>query len=175
MRINQLEISSTELGKFVGCALMGVREHLPEMDLQDLDFRIMVGGHEVDVRQVFSAWEEMNGDHAPAPTPAPTPVAIHPADSEMVLVSRRSLRSIHRQIDSSRDDLFSLDSQVSETYDQIVSRIERLLRNDIRELLVDVVREESVIDPSDNVRDSLASIMGDVSDLLEGETDDDDD
>lgn len=169
MRINQLEIADTRLGKFVGCALMGVREHLAEMDLQDLDVRVTVDGHEVDIRQVFSAWEELTGKYEAVPgEPRGTRSA---GSGSVVRVQAQQLRDLSTRIDHVMDRLSVVDTEVSASYDNIVNEIERRVRNDIQDLLREAVRDHSVGDPCDDVRDDLSDIMSAIADLA---TQDDD-
>lgn len=161
MRINQLEISSTPLGKFVGCALMGAREHLATMDLQDLDVKIMVDGHEVDVRQVFSAWEDLGGE-GPA-------TAVHPSSNpteDKVLVSREDLRDLASRIRTQRESLYHVDSAVEDAFDEVRRQISAALRGRVEDLLHEAVSENATSDPCYDARSELEDISNEIDEIL---------
>jgi hypothetical protein len=160
MRINQLEIAATPVGKFIGCALMGVREHLAEMDLQDLDIKIMVDGHEVDVRQVFSAWEDLSGA-----APAVSEYRLN-ADDDNVSVSRETLRDLASRVNRQREALYHVDSSVEDAFDEVRRQISAALRGQVEDRLHEAVSENSMGDPCYDVRSELEDIFNEIDELL---------
>lgn len=161
MQINQLEIADTTFGKFVGCAIMSEKQHIPEYDFSKLELKITLDGHELDPRKVFGAWERAIAGPAEI-SAAPEPVVRVGHDGEDIVITRSELDRLIYLAEQAYDECESADSYVSDQFDNVVSEIDRAVRNSVRDTLVECVHNNSVAEPTDDARGTISDLIEDL-------------
>jgi len=172
MIVSHEAVKGTLFGRFLGCLIAGVGPKILELDLAKLEPKLILNGHEVDVRIAFERFAEVlraeeGFEQVSENLSRPPEQTAQPSEG-----TRSQLESL---VENARERLHTLEGEVERMseeggtdQDYLISQLRDEISYAIQETISNCVYENVGASPDQSdAEDSISSLHGVLDDLTE--------